>query len=232
MNLIKAVTAGNEVTAKLLQQLANNLERNRDLSRRDTLHSLAQAAELVSNETAKADVVAYYQQLGEENKLRYDSYLYNEGPKSALKVNEVKAIIPQDAKTVNGFELLNAYFDTLFENNKTIFAFGEDVGKIGDVNQGFAGLQEKYGEHRIFDTGIRENTIIGQGYGLAYRGMRAIAEIQYLDYLVYTLNTLTDDVASLHYRTAGTQSCPVDCSYTWAPFGRHLAQRLSIGNDY
>ncbi len=209
VNLIKSITAGNEVTAKLLQQLANNLERNRDLSRRDILHSLAQTTELVSNETAKADVVAYYQQLGEENRHRYDSYLYNEGTKSAVKVKEVKAIVPADAKTVNGFELLNAYFDTLFENNKTIFAFGEDVGKIGDVNQGFAGLQEKYGKHRIFDTGIRENTIIGQGYGLAYRGLRAIAEIQYLDYLVYTLNTLTDDVASLHYRTAGTQSCPL-----------------------
>ena len=209
VNVIKSITAGNEVTAKLLQQLANNLERNRDLSRRDILHSLAQTTELVSNETAKADVVAYYQQLGEENRHRYDSYLYNEGTKSAVKVKEVKAIVPADAKTVNGYELLNAYFDTLFENNKTIFAFGEDVGKIGDVNQGFAGLQEKYGKHRIFDTGIRENTIIGQGYGLAYRGLRAIAEIQYLDYLVYTLNTLTDDVASLHYRTAGTQSCPL-----------------------
>ena len=88
-------------------------------------------------------------------------------------------------------------------------AFGEDVGKIGDVNQGFASLQEKFGQCRVFDTGIRENTIIGQGYGLAFRGLRPIAEVQYLDYLVYTLNTLTDDVASLHYRTAGRQSCPL-----------------------
>ncbi len=209
VGLIKNITASNEVTAKLLQQLAHNLERSRDLSRRDILHSLAQTTELISNEAAKADVVAYYQQLSDENKLRYHSYLYNEGPKSALQVKEVKAIIPADAKTVNGYELLNAYFDALFAQNQTLFAFGEDVGKIGDVNQGFAGLQEKYGEYRIFDTGIRENTIIGQGYGLAFRGLRAIAEIQYLDYLVYTLNTLTDDVASLHYRTAGTQSCPL-----------------------
>ncbi len=209
VDLIKAITAGNEVTAKLLQQLASNLERSRDLSRRDILHALAQTTELISNEAAKADVVAYYHLLKKESANRYHSFLYNEGNKSAVKVKEIKAIVPADAKTVNGYELLNAYFDTLLEHNETVFAFGEDVGKIGDVNQGFAGLQEKYGEHRVWDTGIRENTIIGQGYGLAYRGLRAIAEIQYLDYLVYTLNTLTDDVASLHYRTAGTQSCPL-----------------------
>ena len=107
------------------------------------LHSLAQTTELVSNETAKADVVAYYQQLGEENRHRYDSYLYNEGTKSAVKVKEVKAIVPADAKTVNGYELLNAYFDTLFENNKTIFAFGEDVGKIGDVKPGLCRIAGK-----------------------------------------------------------------------------------------
>ena len=209
VGLLKAVTAGNEVTARIIQLLASNLEQRRDMERRDILHALAQAAELITNEATKADIVQYYNGLKEENHKRYHSHLYNEGAKSALLVEEVKAVISDDAKTVNGYELLNAYFDTLFEHNKTIFAFGEDVGKIGDVNQGFAGLQEKYGERRIFDTGIRENTIIGQGYGLAFRGLRAIAEIQYLDYLVYTLNTLTDDVASLHYRTAGKQSCPL-----------------------
>ena len=209
VRLLKAITAGNEITAQLLQQLAGNLERRRDLVRKDILHALAQAAELITNEASKADLVRYYKQLKEENTKRYNTHLYNEGSKSALRVAEVKAEIAPDAKTVNGYELINAYFDALFARNNSLFAFGEDVGKIGDVNQGFAGLQEKYGEHRIFDTGIRENSIIGQGYGLAFRGLRAIAEIQYLDYLVYTLNTLTDDVASLHYRTFGTQSCPL-----------------------
>ncbi len=209
VRLLKAMPAGNEIAAQLLQQLAGQLEKRRDIVRKDVLHALAQASELVTNEAAKSDVVQYYKQLKEENSKRYSAHLYNEGSKSALNVEEVKPLIEADAKTVNGYELINAYFDTLFQNNETVFAFGEDVGKIGDVNQGFAGLQEKFGEHRIFDTGIRENTIIGQGYGLSYRGLRAIAEIQYLDYLVYTLNTLTDDVASLHYRTSGTQSCPL-----------------------
>ena len=209
IGLLKAAVPTNEVTAKLLQQLAGNLERKRDMLRRDVLHILAQATELISNAETKVDITKYYNQLKEESDKRYHSNLYNEGPKSTLIVEEVKPIISDGAKWVNGYELLNAYFDTLLAGNETVFAFGEDVGKIGDVNQGFAGLQEKYGEHRVFDTGIRENTIIGQGYGLAFRGMRPIAEIQYLDYLVYTLNTLTDDVASLHYRTAGRQSCPL-----------------------
>ncbi|HJU46435.1 MAG TPA: transketolase C-terminal domain-containing protein, partial [Chitinophagaceae bacterium] len=97
----------------------------------------------------------------------------------------------------------------LFQNNPAVFAFGEDLGFIGDVNQGFAGLQAKYGVHRIFDTGIRELTIMGQGIGMAMRGLRPIAEIQYLDYLLYGLEPLSDDVATLHFRTAGKQSAPL-----------------------
>ncbi|HNN30707.1 MAG TPA: transketolase C-terminal domain-containing protein, partial [Chitinophagaceae bacterium] len=114
-----------------------------------------------------------------------------------------------DAPSVNGYEVLNKYFDALFESNPKVFAFGEDVGKIGDVNQGFSGLQEKYGSNRISDTGIRELTIMGQGIGLALRGLRPIAEIQYLDYLLFGLQPLSDDVATTHYRTRGIQSCPV-----------------------
>ena len=105
--------------------------------------------------------------------------------------------------------ILNKYFDQLFANNPKVVAFGEDLGYIGDVNQGFAGLQEKYGEQRIFDTGIRELTIMGQGIGLAMRGLRPIAEIQYLDYLLYGLTVLSDDAASLHYPSAGTQVAPI-----------------------
>src|SRR5690606_6605347 len=97
----------------------------------------------------------------------------------------------------------------LFTHNPAVMAFGEDLGKIGDVNQGYAGLQAKHGVERIFDTGIRELAIMGEGIGLALRGLRPIAEIQYLDYLLYGLQPLSDDVASLHYRTAGKQSCPV-----------------------
>ena len=110
---------------------------------------------------------------------------------------------------INGYEVLNKYFDELFSSNLKVVAFGEDLGHIGDVNQGFSGLQAKYGDQRIFDTGIRELTIMGQGIGLALRGLRPIAEIQYLDYLLYGLQPLSDDVATLHYRTGGQQSCPL-----------------------
>jgi pyruvate/2-oxoglutarate/acetoin dehydrogenase E1 component len=110
---------------------------------------------------------------------------------------------------VNGYEILNKYFDQLFAANPKVIAFGEDVGYIGDVNQGFAGLQAKYGADRISDTGIRELTIMGQGIGAAFRGLRPIAEIQYLDYLLYGLQPLSDDVATTHYRTFGKQSCPL-----------------------
>jgi pyruvate/2-oxoglutarate/acetoin dehydrogenase E1 component len=110
---------------------------------------------------------------------------------------------------INGFEILNKFFDQLFTNNPKVVAFGEDLGYIGDVNQGFSGLQLKHGKQRIFDTGIREMTIMGQAIGLALRGLRPIAEIQYLDYLLYGLQTLSDDLATVHYRTAGIQSCPV-----------------------
>ncbi len=110
---------------------------------------------------------------------------------------------------LNGYEILNRYFDQLFAHNPKVVAFGEDLGLIGDVNQGFAGLQQKYGEDRIFDTGIRELTIMGQGIGMAMRGLRPIAEIQYIDYLPYGLESLTDDAATLHFRTKGKQSCPL-----------------------
>lgn len=156
-----------------------------------------------------APMIAYYQELQQTNKALYNTYLYNEGPKSALKVEGVPAILSEEAPSLNGYEILNKYFDQLFEKNKMVVAFGEDVGHIGDVNQGFSGLQKKYGKLRIFDTGIRENTIAGQGLGLAFRGIRPIAEIQYLDYLLYALQTLSDDIATTHFRTYGKQSVPV-----------------------
>jgi len=155
------------------------------------------------------EVKDFYEKLKKKNEEIFNSYLYNEGPKSALKVEKVPAIIPQDAELVNGFEVLNRYFDALFATDKRVIAFGEDIGRIGDVNQGFSGLQAKYGEERIFDTGIRELTIMGQAIGLALRGLRPIAEIQYLDYLLFALEPLSDDVCTTHYRTKGQQSVPL-----------------------
>ena len=139
----------------------------------------------------------------------YSSHLYSESEKNALKVEVVSATYSSDSKMLNGFEILNVAFEKLFEKYPNVVAFGEDVGKIGDVNQGFSGIQEKFGEERIFDTGIREATIMGQGIGLALRGFRPIAEIQYLDYLVYGLQTLVDDLTCLQYRTKGNQKAPM-----------------------
>jgi pyruvate/2-oxoglutarate/acetoin dehydrogenase E1 component len=179
------------------------------LEYRDIMHLLSVVAETKLNNSSLEKIKNYTNNLKKKTHKLYNSNLYNEGEGSALKVEVLKPMIPFDAPLVNGYEVLNKYFDQLFANNIRVVAFGEDVGQIGDVNQGLSGLQEKYGINRIFDTGIREQTIAGQGIGLALRGLRPFAEIQYLDYLLYALQTLSDDVSTLHYRTGGKQSCPV-----------------------
>ena len=173
--------------------------------RKDVMKALANLIQLKPNEK----VISYHKQLADNNAQLFNTHLYNEGAKSTLKVKEIKPIFNDDAVTLNGYEVLNKYFDELFAGNNKVVAFGEDLGFIGDVNQGFSGLQNKYGEDRIFDTGIRELTIMGQGIGLALRGLRPIAEIQYLDYLLYGLQPLSDDVATTHFRTKGQQSVPL-----------------------
>lgn len=192
-----------------IKKLVADLTANREPLRRDVLQTLNDAINLAGDLDAAAGLKDIYKDLLTENKLLFNSHLYNEGPGSVLNVREVKPVITADAPLINGFEVLNKYFDKLFEANPKVIAFGEDVGLIGDVNQGFSGLQAKHGEQRIFDTGIRELTIMGQGIGLAMRGLRPIAEIQYIDYMLYGLQTLSDDAATLHFRTKGLQSCPV-----------------------
>ena len=190
-------------------KMAEELEASKEPLRRDLMKCLATCLDIAGNNNAANGVRNYYDELAAKNAGLYNTLLYNEGPKSALKVKEIKPVFNDESKTVNGYEVLNKYFDQLFESNDKVIAFGEDVGLIGDVNQGFSGLQEKHGKQRIFDTGIRELSIVGQGIGLALRGLRPIAEIQYLDYILYGLQTLSDDCATTHYRTAGGQSCPL-----------------------
>jgi len=209
VDLIKGMMVNDFELYNAIQELANNLSSSREPMRRDVLRTLSMAMEAAPNSPSIEELKHYYDELVKENSGLYNSHLYNEGKKSALKVEEVKPLIPFDAPTVNGYEVLNKYFDTLFANEPKVLAFGEDVGYIGDVNQGFSGLQEKHGKNRIFDTGIRELTIMGQAIGLALRGLRPIAEIQYIDYLLYGLQPLSDDVATTHFRTRGIQSCPV-----------------------
>ena len=209
VDLLKATVVNDIDVYQKIQQLANDLDKNREPIRRDVYKALALTLELAPLSPSVDELKSYLASLKAENAEIFNTKLYNEGPKSALRVREVKALFAPDAPVINGYEILNKYFDQLFSINDKVFAFGEDVGKIGDVNQGFSGLQEKHGADRIFDTGIRELTIVGQGIGLALRGLRPIAEIQYLDYVLYGLQTLSDDVATLHYRTAGQQSCPL-----------------------
>jgi pyruvate/2-oxoglutarate/acetoin dehydrogenase E1 component/TPP-dependent pyruvate/acetoin dehydrogenase alpha subunit len=209
VDLITGMASSIPAQAVALQKLAKELSANKEPLRRDVVKTLHLALNLAGNHDAAFWTKDYYNDLQKENKNLYDTFLYNEGPKSALQVKEEKAVFNSDAVTVNGYEVLNHYFDQLFAENPKVIAFGEDLGQIGDVNQGFAGLQEKHGKERIFDTGIRELTIMGQGIGLALRGLRPIGEIQYLDYLLYGLQTLSDDLATLHYRTSGLQSCPL-----------------------
>ncbi|MEO7215758.1 thiamine pyrophosphate-dependent enzyme [Mucilaginibacter sp.] len=194
-----------------LHALTHELQSCVDPGRRDTIAAVRKALRITLGENShERKVLADY--LKDEfvkNKERFNSKLFTDTPHSPLLVPVVKAEYTEDARLLDGREVLNACFDANFERDKSIVAFGEDVGAIGDVNQGFAGLQAKYGDLRITDTGIREATIIGQGLGLAMRGLRPIAEIQYLDYLLYALTVLSDDVASLSYRTRGGQKAPL-----------------------
>jgi pyruvate/2-oxoglutarate/acetoin dehydrogenase E1 component/TPP-dependent pyruvate/acetoin dehydrogenase alpha subunit len=203
------ISNGLQVVNPAVQQIIAELSSNKEPLRRDILKALAKISDAAVGVKGVEKVKEYAAQLKHEAAGLFNTYLYNEGPKSALRVAAVQATYAADAPTVNAYEVLNKYFDALFSSNSKVYAFGEDVGFIGDVNQGFAGLQEKHGADRISDTGIRELTIIGQAIGMAIRGLRPIAEIQYLDYLLYGLQPLSDDVATTHYRTNGQQSCPV-----------------------
>ncbi|GEP90101.1 Pyruvate/2-oxoglutarate/acetoin dehydrogenase complex, dehydrogenase (E1) component [Chitinophaga terrae (ex Kim and Jung 2007)] len=189
-----------------------DLQNNREPQRRDILKTTANILlrhRALSQHPLVQGLQHWYDNYLKTEKESYNSFLYATGANSALNVPEVPVAYDSDSIMVNGYEILNRYFDQLFTHNPKVFAFGEDVGKIGDVNQGFAGLQQKHGKDRISDTGIRELTIMGQGIGMALRGLRPIAEIQYLDYLLYGLQPLSDDVASLQYRTKGVMHCPL-----------------------
>ncbi|MFD2999482.1 thiamine pyrophosphate-dependent enzyme [Pontibacter toksunensis] len=179
--------------------------------RSDAVKAVRKALRFVRDERsqAKRELVGWLEQEMGENAERYNSYLFSQSEESALLVEEVKPEFDESSPSVDGREVLQACFDAMLARDPRVFAIGEDVGYIGDVNQAFAGLQEKYGELRVTDTGIRECTIVGQGIGAALRGLRPIAEIQYLDYLLYAIQILSDDLATLQYRTKGGQKAPL-----------------------
>ncbi|MFN3760305.1 MAG: thiamine pyrophosphate-dependent enzyme [Algoriphagus aquaeductus] len=195
----------------VLLQIADDLKKTINPIRKDVISTVRKVLLLLraEPESVKGELKAWYESQSKNNFDRYSSHLYTETVFSSLKMKEVPAQIDEKSPMVDGREVLQAFFDYTLEHDSRFFAFGEDVGKIGDVNQAFAGLQAKHGEWRVTDTGIRECTIIGQGIGAALRGLRPMAEIQYLDYLLYGLQMLSDDLASLHYRTKGGQKAPL-----------------------
>lgn len=193
-----------EGTNSELQQLKEPL-------RRDVMRTVKKALRQTRNHNiaSRSKLLDLKYRLEAEGKDNYRTYLHSASKYNALAVQEVKVQYADNPLQVNGFEILNRCFDENLSRYPLLCAFGEDVGKIGDVNQAFAGMQKKYGDTRVFDAGIREATIIGQGIGLALRGFRPIAEIQYLDYLIFGLQPMVDDIATLHYRSRGRQVCPV-----------------------
>ncbi|WP_256009287.1 alpha-ketoacid dehydrogenase subunit alpha/beta [Desertivirga xinjiangensis] len=192
-----------------LDKMASSLLSSSELSRRDLFVAIRKAIRITKPSEAKSNLLTWYKREFELNSERYNSKLFTDGIDSPSAVPVVPAVYQDDAKWIDGREILNACFDENIARDPRIIAFGEDVGSIGDVNQGFAGLQSKYGQLRVADTGIRESTIMGQGIGLSLRGLKPIAEIQYVDYLLYCINVISDDLASLSYRTKGGQKSPV-----------------------
>jgi pyruvate/2-oxoglutarate/acetoin dehydrogenase E1 component/TPP-dependent pyruvate/acetoin dehydrogenase alpha subunit len=206
--LIQAVVSDAGDKAHQIAAMSQQLGSIKEPIRKDVMQTLQKVLALSPESQSSRALRNFYDALVAENAAKFNSNLHSSSAQNALRVEEVPAQFDGETQ-LNGYEILNSYFDQLFANNPAVLAFGEDLGKIGDVNQGFAGLQEKYGELRISDVGIREATIVGQGLGMAMRGLRPIAEIQYLDYLLYGLQPLSDDVATLQYRTRGGQKCPL-----------------------
>jgi len=210
--------------AGILENIASNSRHSTELTRireklaslpnplrRDIMAAVIRTLTIVRDEAlpVKKDLIAWKAEQEVLNEDRYSSHLYNQSGTSAIEVAAIPAQYSEESPSVHGHEVLNACFDAAFAREPRLIAFGEDVGKLGDVNQGMRGLQEKYGPLRVSDTGIRETTIIGQAIGMAMRGLRPIAEIQYLDYLPYALQIMSDDLATLHWRTKGGQIAPV-----------------------
>lgn len=206
-----AVRLLSAIDNKAIKDLATRLNGIKEPSLKQIYGTVRKAFRMLRTRPSqqKDELLKWYDVQQEVNRERYNSKLFTETKESPIYIEPVSATYNDVAKMVDGREILTACFAANFAREPRLLAFGEDVGAIGDVNQGFAGLQAKFGEHRIFDTGIRESAIIGEGLGMALRGLKPIAEIQYVDYLLYGLTVLSDDLACLSYRTKAGQKAPL-----------------------
>jgi len=210
VELINAVAAVSE-NAVFIQPLSSKLEKEQELYRKDIFEAVRKTLRITLKEN-HASITALHQWLSKNkanNQQKFSSLLFSDSKTAAINIAAVAPVYDETSEEVDARLIMRDNFDALFAAHPEIMVFGEDAGKIGDVNQGLEGMQEKYGELRVSDTGIREATILGQGIGLAMRGLRPIAEIQYLDYLLYCLQLMSDDLATLQYRSAGKQKAPV-----------------------
>lgn len=205
--LVEALAKNNSEIKNLIENFNKIISK----SKRDIFHLVRKTLLMTrdSHSPQKAALTSKYQDIKIVEKDNYSSHLYSQSEWKATNIKEVKPVFSEASKEVDGRVVVRNNFDKIFEKYPQALVFGEDAGNIGDVNQGLEGLQEKYGDVRIADTGIREATILGQGIGMAMRGLKPIAEIQYLDYILYCLQGMSDDLATVQYRTKGGQKAPV-----------------------
>jgi pyruvate/2-oxoglutarate/acetoin dehydrogenase E1 component/TPP-dependent pyruvate/acetoin dehydrogenase alpha subunit len=194
-----------------IAQIVNSLNSIKEPLKRDFFSNTRKILrELIRLQSPKKEILSsWLEDIKSNTQIDYSSHLYSESKFNPIRISEVNPIYHEESKIEDGRIVIRENFDAILKKYDNVLIFGQDSGKIGGVNQGLEGLQEKYGETRVFDTGIREATIIGQGIGLALRGLRPIAEIQYLDYLLYAIQIISDDLATLHYRTRGKQKAPL-----------------------
>jgi pyruvate/2-oxoglutarate/acetoin dehydrogenase E1 component len=201
-----ATSSANKV---FIEKQANDLAAIKEPIRKEILSTARKVLRLLVDESAKNQLADWIVNYSNKIQPQFSSHLFSQSDKNVLNSNEIAATYDETAEDVDARLVLRDNFDAIFTKYPEAIIFGEDAGNIGDVNQGLEGMQEKYGELRVADAGIREATILGQGIGMAMRGLRPIAEIQYLDYLLYAIQIMSDDLATLQYRTQGRQKAPL-----------------------
>lgn len=207
-SLLESIAAGSE-NKIFIEKFANDLKEIKEPGRKDLLVAARKVLRMINLESRKPELSQWITNYIAKIQPKFSSHLYSQSTKNIFSVKEVKPTYNEGAEEADGRMIIRDNFDALFAKYPEVLVFGEDAGNIGDVNQGLEGMQEKYGELRVADVGIREATILGQGIGMAMRGLRPIAEIQYLDYLLYAIQIMSDDLATLQYRTLGNQKAPL-----------------------